>query len=364
MEEWVGPIELVAAVEDEAGGRKFLESTAVARFLGYDESGETILRSHEGVEIRAHVVSPAEGGSRLLGVTGPPDHALSVMEAAGGIHASESDLYAAGGRVWVPPPARALPDEVAAEVVRLGDVRGDLHLHSALSPDGRLSLEEILLEAVDRGYEYVLITDHTSGLRFGGLDEAGLEAQAAAIETTRSSFPDLVVLHGAELNIARDGSLDIDDATLSRLDLAVAGLHSFFDLDRSEQTERLVTALSHPVVRVLAHPTGRRIGARPGVDLDLEAVIAAAVEHDVALEVNGHRDRLDLSAVDAEVAVSAGALLAANSDAHRIGEMDNVANAVATMQRGGVRPESVVNTWPASRFVPWARREAARIAHG
>jgi DNA polymerase (family 10) len=216
-----------------------------------------------------------------------------------------------------------------------------------------MSLEEILMTAVDRGYEYVLITDHTIGLRFGGIDAAGLRSQAIEIEEMRSRFPDLVVLHGAELNIGRDGTLDIDDETLGLLDLAVAGLHSYFDLEPVEQTSRIVRAMSHPVVRVLAHPTGRRIGKRPAVDLDIEAIIEAAVEHDVALEVNGHRDRLDLSAPLIEKALAVGAVLAANSDAHRIGEMGNVANSVGTMQRAGVSAGSVVNCWPADRFVAW-----------
>lgn len=359
MEEWVGVVDLVAAVTDPPAGREFLQSTAVARFLGFGESGEAILRSHEGVEVRAHLVSAEQAASRLLMLTGPSDHAREILDAAGGMTASESDIYAASGRIWIPPPARGLPDEVAAGVIRLGHVRGDLHLHSDLSPDGRMSLDEILLEAVDGGYEYVLITDHTSGLRFGGLNEAGLEAQAVAIDEVRPRFPDLVVLHGAELNIARDGGLDIDDGTLGRLDLAVAGLHSFFDLGHDEQTARIIRSLSHPMVRVLAHPTGRRIGTRPAVDVDIDAVIAAAIDHDVALEVNGHRDRLDLSASHAAAAVSAGALLAANSDAHRVGEMGNIANSVATMQRAGVSPKSVVNAWEVTRFMTWVRGGAS-----
>jgi DNA polymerase (family 10) len=355
MEEWVQSLALVVGTADVPAGRVFLESTAVGRFLGYGESGESLLASHEGVEVRAHLVTPEQTGGRQITVTGPPDHARSILDAADGMTGSESEVYAAAGRVWIPPPARGLPTEVAERVIRPAQIRGDLHLHTDLSPDGRMGLEEILLEAVDRGYEYVLITDHTSGLRFGGLDEPGLEAQAIAIEAMRANVPDLLVLHGAELNITREGGLDIDDNALERLDLAVAGVHSFFDLDRNEQTSRVIRALGHPVVRVLAHPTGRRIGARPGLDLDIEAVIASAIAHDVALEVNGHRDRLDLSASHAATAVAAGALLAANSDAHRIGEMGNVANAVATMQRAGVGPDSVVNSWPADRFISWAR---------
>ena len=353
MEEWVHPVELVAAVENPSGAAKFLETTAVARFLGYGERGEAILLAHEGVEVAAHLVPPEQAGSRQIQVTGPPAHARAILAGAGVADGSETDLYAAAGRAWVPPPARGLAPEVGAQVVRTGQLRGDLHIHSDRSPDGRMSLDEILLVAVDRGYEYVLITDHTIGLRFGGLDGAGLLDQAAEIEEARSHFPDLIVLHGAELNIGRDGALDIDDDALSTLDMAVAGLHSHFDLEPGEQTERIVRAVSHPLVKVLAHPTGRRIGNRPPIAVDVAALIAAAIEHDVAMEVNGHRDRLDLSARHIEQALEAGALLAANSDAHRTGEMGNVANSVATLQRAGAGPDSVVNCWPAPRFLSW-----------
>jgi DNA polymerase (family 10) len=353
MQEWVGPLELVATAEDLSQGREFLETTAVARFLGYGDRGESILRAHEDIEVRAHLVPADQAGARLLTVTGPLAHAESVLQAAGDTSGPEAHLYEVAGHPWVPPPARGLPTALATGVVRLSQIRGDLHLHSDRSPDGRMSLEEILLTAVDRGYEYVLITDHTIGLRFGGLDGEGLRAQAVEIEDTRSRFPDLVVLHGAELNIGRDGALDIEDEVLDLLDFAVAGLHSYFDLDRAEQTARIVSAMSHPMVKVLAHPTGRRIGTRPSVELDIDAIIEAAVGHDVALEVNGHRDRLDLSAPLIERALGFGAVLAANSDAHRIGEMGNIANSVGTMQRAGVVPDSVINCLSADRFMDW-----------
>jgi DNA polymerase (family 10) len=362
MEEWVGPLELVATIEDIALAREFLETTAVARFLGYGDSGESILLAHEGVDVRAHLVPADLAGARLLTVTGPPAHVQAVLEAADTASGTEADLYAAANLPWVPPPARGLPTAMATEVVRQAQIRGDLHLHSDRSPDGRMGLEEILLTASDRGYEYVLITDHTVGLRFGGLDATGLHAQAVEIEETRSRFPALVVMHGAELNIGRDGALDIDDETLGILDMAVAGLHSYFDLDRAEQTSRIVRAMSHPVVKVLAHPTGRRIGTRPAVDLYIDAIIESAIEHDVALEVNGHRDRLDLSAPLIEKALDAGALLAANSDSHRIGEMGNIANSVGTMQRAGVGPQSVINCWPADRFLTWVTGSPSEVS--
>ncbi|MGH8951956.1 MAG: PHP domain-containing protein, partial [Acidimicrobiia bacterium] len=353
MEEWVATIDLVAGVDDVDGARNFLEATSVARFLGHGERDTVMLRPHDGTELLVHLVPPRRVGARLIEATGPPRHAESLLDAGGDEPLTEAEIYQRSGQVWVPPPARGLPIENAAAVVRLEHLRGDLHLHSTESPDGRMSLFEILSEAVDRGYEYVLITDHTSGLRFGGLDREGLIRQATEIEAIRPRFPDLAVFHGAELNIGRDGSLDVDDEALSRLDLAVAGVHSNFDLDRDEQTARVLTAMEHPVVRVLAHPTGRRIGTRPAIDLDIDALISTAVDNHVALEVNGHRDRLDLSAPLAARAVTAGALLSADSDSHRVGEMGNIANAVGTMQRAGVIPEAVVNTFPVARFMDW-----------
>jgi DNA polymerase (family 10) len=353
LEEWVDAIDLVSGIDDVAAGREFLESTAVARFVGGGGMGEIVLQSHEGVEARIHLVPPSEVGWRLLEATGPDRHTGPLL-AGSKDGLTESQIYEQNGRLWVPPAARALDPEIAERVVRNGQIKGDLHLHTDLSPDGRMSLFEIAAEATERQYEYILVSDHTTGVRFGGLDSAGLKHQRAVIEEVRAGFPDLLVLQGAELNIDRDGSLDIDDEALGRLDFAVAGVHSHFDLDRFEQTARVLKALSHPAVRVLAHPNGRRIGNRAAIDLDIDAVIATAVENHVALEVNGHRDRLDLSAEHAALAVAGGAVLAANSDAHRIGEMGNVANSVATMQRAGVAPSSVVNTMSVDSFREWA----------
>jgi DNA polymerase (family X) len=353
-EEWVETVDLVSGIDDVGAARKFLEGTAVARFIGEGPIGETMLQTHEDAEANVHLVPPSQLGRRLLEVTGPDRHARPLLADIDANGLSESEIYQRNGRLWVPPAARALDSEVAKGVIRNGQIKGDLHLHTELSPDGRMSLFEIAAEATDREYEYILITDHTTGLRFGGLDSAGLDRQRVTIEEARAGFPDLLVLQGAELNIDRDGSLDIDDDSLSRLDLAVAGVHSHFDLDRFEQTARILKALSHPAVRVLAHPTGRRIGNRPAIDLDIDAVITSAIENRVALEVNGHRDRLDLSASLASMAVEAGAVLAANSDSHRIGEMGNVANSVATIQRAGIAPSSVVNTMPVEAFREWA----------
>jgi DNA polymerase (family 10) len=177
--------------------------------------------------------------------------------------------------------------------------------------------------------------------------------QAEEIEGLRGRFPNVTVFHGAELNIGADGRLDLPEEALALLDFAVAGVHSHFSLDRDTQTERVLAALAHPAVRVLAHPFGRRIGIRPALDLDMDEVIASAVEQGVALETNGHRDRLDLPADWIAGAAAEGALFAANSDAHRVPEVDNIANAVATLQHAGITAERVVNTFSLDDFLGW-----------
>lgn len=359
LDEWSEILDLVVVTESPDRANAFLAATAAAAATQSQASSVVTLLLHEGIEARIHLGAPASAGSVLVGSTGPPEHVSELGIAASEAHPTEEEVYGAAGRAWIPAPARtrSSPPE---DVITGDDLRGDLHLHSDWSPDGHMPVEGIVAAAIDRGYEYVAITDHTIGLRFGGLDAPALERQRQAIDRLRERFPEIVILQGAEINIDRQGRPDLDDVALAALDFVVAGCHSDFDLAVEIQTARIVTALAHPSVRVLAHPTGRRIGIRPGFDLDIDAVIEAARHHDVALEVNGHRDRMDLSASFAERAARAGAVLAANGDAHRFDELDNVGNAVGVMQRAGVRPASVVNTRPVTRFLAWLQRSTGK----
>jgi DNA polymerase (family X) len=353
VEEWVGSVELVADTERPTEVTEFLGTAAV---LETWESTEHRFSTHSGVTGRVQLTEPASLGTTMILATGPESHVDDLFDGeTPDTHASEEEAYRSRGSEWIPPPARSVPLDQAEATVRLGDLRGDLHLHSERSPDGRMPLPTIFGAAVARGYEYVLISDHTLGLRFGGIGRDELAEQRVEIDGLRSDFPNLTVFQGAEVNIDREGGLDLDDETLGMLDFVVAGMHSHFGLTEVEQTERLVRALSHPSVRVLAHPTGRRIGIRPGVAVDLGAVIDAAVAHDRALECNGHRDRLDLGRDWVRIALERGARFAANSDAHRTDEIDNIANAVATLQASGATPASVVNTMSTEAFTAWAR---------
>lgn len=350
LEEWVDRIDLVAVNEDRLRLDEFLDTSAsLASSRVEDETIEGI--AHSGIEVVIHHALPESGGTKLLWATGPLQHAAGVTKEP---FPTEHEAYRSVNLSLIPPPARHLPLASAIHVTAIDDLRGDFHIHTELSPDGRMTLEEVLTISRKRGYQYVAITDHTQGLHFGGLDEAAVAAQARLIAATRPLFPGLVVLHGAELNIGPDGSLDLDSDALDLLDIAVAGVHSHFGLDARAQTNRVIAAIENPSVRILAHPSGQRIGIRPPLRIDMETVIEAAVANEVALEVNGHRDRLDLSAQWIRVAAQKGAIFAADSDAHRIAEMENITNAVGVLQGAGVAPDRVVNTWPVDQFLTWA----------
>jgi len=354
LDEWVHSVDLVASSETTGELSDFLTTTAV--LADTNEEGDTVRgHAHSGLPVAIAWAPPEGAGTALALMTGPEAHLDHLTRDP---YPTEHELYEASGFPLIPAPARVLPIDLATRVVLRKDLRGDLHLHSEASPDGHLSLESLLAAAIEEGHEYVLITDHTQGLRFGGLDEQAIHAQASTIDRVRSRYPELRVFHGAELNIGADGSLDLDDETLAILDFAVAGLHSYFGLSSEEQTERLETALAHPVVKVLAHPFGRRIGIRPAIDVDMDRVIEAAINHGVALETNGHRDRLDLGADWLQVAAERGAVFAANSDAHRRDEIGNVANALGTLQRAGIDAEKVVNTWEVDRLQEWVGIES------
>jgi DNA polymerase (family 10) len=163
------------------------------------------------------------------------------------------------------------------------------------------------------------------------------------------------------LNIGRDGSVDYDEAVLAALDFRLAGVHSFFDLTKSEQTDRLLKTVTNPLIHAISHLTGRRIGTRPPINVDLEAVLEAAAEHGTALEVNGHLDRMDMSADNTRLAAARGVILLANSDAHRPDEMPNNANTVGIPQKARVRPSQILDTWPSKDVAAWLRRPSLAV---
>ena len=256
-------------------------------------------------------------------------------------------MYTELGIPWCPPELREAP--FAGEPPRLvehDDVRGDLHCHTTWS-DGRDSVLEMATAARSLGYEYLAICDHTPNVRVvPGLDADALRRQGEEIQDANNRLAPFRVLRGVEVDILRDGGLDLPDDVLAELDWVQLSLHAGQRDPKSKLTAKVIDAMQHPAVRCLSHPKGRILNHRPPNALDLEAVIATAIRHGVALEVNGLPDRLDLAGPDVRIAVEAGVPVVVSTDAHSVRGLGNMRLAVATARRGWASRIHVLNTRP------------------
>ena len=304
----------------------------------------------EGTAIRLVVADPSSFGSELVRATGSPAYvgALEPLPDA----ADEAAVYDALGVLWCPPELREQP--FAGEpppLIELEQVRGDLHTHTTWS-DGRQTVEEMGRAARDRGYEYLAICDHTPAVgAVQGLTPDDVRRQGEEIAAANAALAPFRVLRGIECDILPDGRLDLPDDVLAELDWVQASVHGGQRMPRREMTERVLEALRNPYVRCLSHPTGRYINRRPENALDLEQVYEAALEHGVALEVNGLPLRLDLSGEHARDAISAGVSLVCSTDAHSTKGLGNMTFAVATARRGWATAADVLNTRPLSEIL-------------
>ena len=338
------------------------------------------VRHQDGLAIDLRVVEPATLGAALQYFTGSKEHNVRVREMASrrglriseygvfdestGVRvagATEDEVYATVGLPWIPPELRENQGEIEAAregrlptLVTVDDLRGDLHAHTDWS-DGHHALERLVAAADARGYEYIIVSDHSRSLTIaGGLSVDELRAQRAAIHALQPRYR-VRILAGTECDILADGGLDFPDEVLAELDVVLAAVHSRFKQPRAEMTSRIVRALANPWVNVLAHPTGRKIGSREPYDVDLEAVLAAAREHGKAVEINASPDRLDLGDTQARRAAALGVPVAINTDTHYLRELDNVHLGVAMARRAWLRAGDVLNTRGLEALLGWAR---------
>ncbi len=281
------------------------------------------------------------------------EHGITEVES-GEVTRSEdeSDVYGRLGLAYIEPELRQGRDEIAAaaeddlpELVTLEDLRGDLHCHTTLS-DGRNSLEEMAAAARERGYSYLAITDHSASHGFGDDVQPDrllrrIEEVAGYNATSKGRFQ---LLAGSEVNILPDGSLDYADEVLDQLDWVVASVHTSFRISGREMTERVVNAVSSPMVDCLGHPTGRLLLRREPYDIDMEAVVAAAAEAGTMIEINGNPNRRDLNDHHARLAAEAGVPIVCNTDAHRTSTLALMPYAIATARRAGLTKAQVANT--------------------
>ena len=304
----------------------------------------------EGVPVELVVADPDRLGTALLRATGSPDYVADLEPLPDA--ADEEDVYAALGVPWLPPELRERPfrGEPPA-LVELGDIRGDLHCHTTWS-DGRASVEEMGRSALERGYEYLAICDHTPAVgAVRGLTPDEVRRQGEEIAAANEALAPFRVLRGIECDILPDGRLDLPDDVLAELDWVQASVHGGQRMPERELTKRVEHALRNPSVRCLSHPKGRMIGRRPENALDLDRIFEVALEEDVALEVNGLPNRLDLSGDHVREALRAGVPIVCSTDAHSQLGLANMALSVVTARRGWAAAANVLNTRPLAELL-------------
>jgi DNA polymerase (family 10) len=407
MRETAGDVDVLAAVADEPAGATAdpadagaavlrvtpAEPAAAARLMaaftalpGVAEvigSGptKTSVRTQRGLQADLRVVPVSSWGAALQYFTGSQAHNVRVREIAvrRGLRLSEyglfrtetgeplaseteEEIYQALGMSWVPPALREDSGEVEAaqrgelpDLVGLDDLRGDLHTHTDLT-DGVSSLEDMVTAAAARGYEYYAITDHAPDLVMHRMTDEKMLAQREQVRRLGESAR-MSLLHGSELNIGPDGSVDWPAGFLAGFDLCVASVHSHFALPRQEMTRRFVRACENPYVNIIGHPLTRAIGRRAPVDVDLDEVFAACARTGTALEINGSPHRLDLPAEHVRRAKEAGVRFAVDSDAHSTVQLGYPRYGVGVAQRGWLTADDVINTWPLDHLHAFLRKD-------
>jgi DNA polymerase (family 10) len=382
--ETIGDIDILAAADDSA-------PLMAAFSAGHDvvASGptKTTIRTASGLTADLRVVPLDAWGAALQYFTGSVAHNVAVRQIAVRaklklseyglfdaetnaliVSRTEEEVYERLGLAWVPPAMREDRGEVEAaaqgqipRLVRVDDLRGDLHTHTDLT-DGVASLETMVTAARRRGYEYYAVTDHAPDLIMQRMTDEKMLAQREQVRALTAQFTGgLVLLHGTELNIGPDGSVDWDAAGLggqglAGFDICVASVHSHFEQSRAEMTRRFVTACENPHVNVIGHPTTRRIGKRPPVEVDFGELFRACARTGTALEINASPQRLDLPSDHIRAARDAGVRFAIDSDAHSVSDLGNMPYGAGAAQRGWLTPDDVINTWPLDRLRAFLRK--------
>jgi DNA polymerase (family 10) len=386
--ETIGDVDILATASDEAHAERIMTAfREMSDEIVVSGPTKTSIRASSGagtgaggrLQVDLRVVRPECYGAALQYFTGSQAHNVAVRQVAirAGLKlseyglfrgdeliasATEDDVYAALGMDWVPPPMREDTGEVEAGIkrqipalVQEKEIRGDLHTHTNLT-DGVASLEEMIRQAEPKGYAYYAVTDHAPNLIMQRMTDEKMLAQRAQLAALTSS---MVLLHGTELNIAPDGSVDWDEDFLSGFDMCVASVHSHFDQDRRAMTKRFIVACENPRVNIIGHPLTRKIGRRPPVDVDLGELFTACARTGTALEVNASPARLDLPGDYIRQARDAGVKFAIDTDAHSFGDLENMKYGVGTAQRGWLTSDDVINTWPLDKLREFLRKGRA-----
>jgi DNA polymerase (family 10) len=383
MRDTVGDLDILVASKDPSAVMDaFVKLPRIHRVLGKGPTKSSI-EFNDGLRVQLWVHPPQEFGTALVYATGSKEHNIRLREMALAkdlslsdhsfanildgseiFCATEEEVYKTLGLPWIPPELREDRGEIQAakanklpRLIQRKDIRADLQMHSTWS-DGKLSMLEMARAAAKRGMKVIAFTDHSVSLGVTrGLSMDDHKKQAAEIKKIQKQLGDsILVLHASEVEIKADGTLDYPDQFLASLDLVVASLHTSLRQPREKVTERVINAIRNPHVDIIGHPTGRLIQEREGADLDMNAVLHAAAESGVAMEINAHPARLDLDDVHARRAKELGIPLSLNTDAHSEEDLDLLFYGVATARRAWLEPKDVINTWPAKRLLNWLKK--------
>jgi DNA polymerase (family 10) len=378
--ETIGDIDILAAADDSA---PLMAAFSAGHEVVASGPTKTTVRTASGLTADLRVVPLDAWGAALQYFTGSVAHNVAVRQIAVKqklklseyglfeaetnqliVSRTEEEVYERLGLAWVPPAMREDHGEIelAAQgriprLVRVDDLRGDLHTHTDLT-DGVASLETMAEAARRRGYEYYAVTDHAPDLIMQRMNDEKMLAQREQVRALAAHLAGgLVLLHGTELNIGPDGSVDWDADFLAGFDICVASVHSHFEQSRAEMTRRFMAACENPHVNVIGHPTTRRMGKRPPVEVDFGELFRACARTGTALEINASPQRLDLPSDHIRAARDAGVRFAIDSDAHSVSDLGNMPYGAGTAQRGWLTPEDVINTWPLDRLRTFLRKD-------
>ena len=384
MRPTIGDLDIAVATKDSKPVMEaFVGLPRVLRVLGRGETKASV-EFTDGTRAQVWVHPPQEFGTALLYATGSKEHNVRLREMALAKNlslsdhsflrlkdegkeifcATEEEVYKTLGLPWIPPELREDRGEIQAakanklpKLIEVKDLKADLQTHSTWS-DGKLSMLEMARAAAKRGIKVIAFTDHSASLGVtGGLKMEDHKKQAAEIKKIQKQLGDsILVLHASEVEIKADGSLDYPDDFLATLDLVLASMHTSLRQPREKVTERVIKAIRNPHVDIIGHPTGRLFPDREGADLDMEAVLKAAAETGVAMEINAHPARLDLDDIYARRARELGIPISLNTDAHSEEDMDLRFYGVAVARRAWLTKNDVINCWPTKKLLDWLKK--------
>jgi len=379
MRETIKDIDILTISDDtENTVKEFTKLSFVKEVLASGSTKESII-TKDGIQVDLRVVGPESYGAALLYFSGSKAHNVKLRTIASknglkineyGIFKGEEkiageterEMYGTLGLPLIPPELRENRGEIETamegnlpDLIELGDIKGDIHMHTTWS-DGKATIQEMAEKAMELGYEYVAITDHSpSSTIANGLSIERLAEKNRELKTANKKMKGINILTGSEVDIKTDGSLDYPDSVLKELDVVIASVHSGFKMDRDTITKRIVGALENPYVHALGHPTGRLINEREPYDVDIDQVIETALKYDKALEVNGSYQRLDLKDLHVRKAVEAGVKIIISTDAHRPEQLLQMRFGIGTARRGWVQKKDVLNALEFDELNEWLK---------